>query len=636
MTRDIVMVVAGHIDHGKTTLVHRLTGVDTDRLQEEKSRGLTIELGFAPLTLPDGQRISFVDVPGHERLVHTMIAGASGVDAFLLVVAADEGVMPQTEEHLDICRALGLTQGVVALTKIDRVDAEWVNLVSEIVAEFLEQRGFKNLPIVPISSTTGEGLDQLRQMLAEIRPTTAHGPARFSRLAIDRAFAVPGAGTIVTGTLRDSPLEIGQRLMIYPQETPVVVRSLQSHGESLSRVEPGKRVAVNLHGVHYRDLHRGQWLAPEGTLSCARTWLAWVHWDTPLKFPENRSRFRFHFHHGTLATVTQLVRLSPATPDGELVLLQLPQPLPGRASDRFLLRRLSPLRFVGWGELIQPLSGSGRFIRKRRRYTAWTPWPSLTWEERLTTWIRLGGPFGQTRTAAVAWCGWKPEAVDHLLSRLEDSGTVFRFDTEKIAWIIDRDTVHRLERKALSALKNYLDDHPLRSGMPLEQWLNTWAPPVDPVRSHLVRLWQEQKKIHLTEGQVVDPSRSRSRAQSIHQVIDELVAKIHNRGFEGLTLPEIHTICKSHRLPPADVVTHLRETYHLVLLKTESSPIVVHPRMIERFKQFLVSQRNKKVLNFQDFKGFFGTSRRIVLAYLGYARDQGWLLKTGDVHRIKL
>jgi selenocysteine-specific elongation factor len=277
----LVLGTAGHIDHGKTALIKALTGVDTDRLPEEQARGITIDLGFAPLDLEGDRRVSVIDVPGHERLVRTMVSGASGIDMLLLVVAADEGVMPQTREHLSICELLGIERGVVALTKTDLVDEEMRELAAEEVRELLASTSLSGAPVIPVSAISGEGLAALRTALSELAEGTAARTARWGppRLPIDRVFAVKGFGCVVTGTLVGAPLTVSESVEIHPSGIRGKIRGLQSHGVASQRVEPGARCAVNLQGVEMGELSRGEVLSRPGALAPTRaadlqiTWL---------------------------------------------------------------------------------------------------------------------------------------------------------------------------------------------------------------------------------------------------------------------------------------------------------------------------------------------------------------------------
>ena len=266
-SRFAILGTAGHIDHGKTALVRMLTGTDTDRLKEEKKRGISIDLGFAELPLPGGISCGVVDVPGHERFVKNMLAGAWGVDAMLLVIAADEGVMPQTREHLDILDLLGVRRGMVALTKIDMVEPDWLELVQETVREYLAERGFGHFPIVPVSSRTGEGREAVRNTLARVLAEVEERPAGTAvRLPVDRAFVVEGFGTVVTGTLWQGVLHPGDRLRIEPGGIDTRARNLEVHGRHVERARAGQRTAVALAGVAKDQVPRGRWLLTPDTL----------------------------------------------------------------------------------------------------------------------------------------------------------------------------------------------------------------------------------------------------------------------------------------------------------------------------------------------------------------------------------
>ena len=263
----IIIGTAGHIDHGKTSLVRVLTGVDTDRLKEEKERGITIELGFAPLTLPSGVRFGLVDVPGHERFVKNMVAGATGIDLVLLVIAADEGVMPQTREHLDICQLLGVTIGLVVLTKVDMVDDDWLELVTEDVRDYLAGSFLEGAPIVPFSAVDGTGREELLTVLNDMASTV---PSRTGegifRLPVDRVFSMKGFGTVVTGTLISGGISAGEEVVFLPGDKKAKLRGLQVHGELVDASSAGTRTALNLQGIDKEEIHRGQTACRQDTL----------------------------------------------------------------------------------------------------------------------------------------------------------------------------------------------------------------------------------------------------------------------------------------------------------------------------------------------------------------------------------
>ncbi|MGH9772519.1 MAG: selenocysteine-specific translation elongation factor [Candidatus Acidiferrales bacterium] len=333
----LVIGTAGHIDHGKTTLIRALTGIDTDRLEEEKRRGISIDLGFAHMTLPGGQRIAFVDVPGHERFVKNMLAGAGGIDAVLLVVAADESVKPQTREHFDICRLLGVRQGIVALTKTDLANAEQIARARADIAALTKGSFLESAPVVA-------GLDELRRELAALKvpPRPANG---FARLPIDRGFALKGFGTVVTGTLWSGTLHAGRTVQLHPGRRELRVRGLQVHGQPVAASIAGQRTAVNLAGIDAADVHRGQVLTSPGALESTALVDAAIEWLDEAEAPVSRGTFLFHSGAAEIvATVKMLDRQSARLWLAEPALL-----LPG---DRFVLRQPSPAHTVAGGTIV--------------------------------------------------------------------------------------------------------------------------------------------------------------------------------------------------------------------------------------------------------------------------------------------
>lgn len=352
-SKHIIVGTAGHIDHGKSALIEALTGTDPDRLEEEKRRGITIDLGFAFLEL-DGVRFGFVDVPGHERFVRNMLAGVGGIDLVVLVIAADESIKPQTREHFDICRLLGISRGLVALTKSDLVDTDVLDLVRLEVDDFVRGSFLQGAPVVPVSARTGSGLDALKTTLLDLaRASASKNVSGHFRLPIDRSFAMKGFGTVVTGTLVSGALKIGEEVEVYPAGRRVRVRGLHSSGHAIERAVAGQRTAVNLAGIEYGEVARGMVLAPTGIFAPTRRIDARFTLLASAKTLKNRSRV--HFHHGTAETIAEVVLLeSDSLRPGESRLAQLRLEnetllLPG---DRFILRQFSPVVTVGGGAVI--------------------------------------------------------------------------------------------------------------------------------------------------------------------------------------------------------------------------------------------------------------------------------------------
>jgi selenocysteine-specific elongation factor len=363
----LTLGTAGHIDHGKTALITRLTGKNTDRLREEQERGISIELGYAELALPSGGRLSVVDVPGHERFVRAMVAGATGIDLFLLVIAADDGVMPQTAEHLAIIELLGVRDGVIALTKADLVDEELLGLASEDVREFLDGTSFAACEMVTVSARDGRGLDELLAALERVadRAETGRrtGPAR---LPVDRVFPLKGIGTVVTGTLWAGEITAGDTLTVEPGGVRAAVRSVQVHDHEAEVVHAGSRVGVNLRGLDRDEVRRGDWLAGSELAGLAgRRFDAWVSvlpGGRPL-----RSGDQVRLHHGTaqyLARVAPLEGREIAAGSAAAAVVRLDAPALALSHDRFIIRSLSPVATIAGGEVL--LAGAQRWHARER------------------------------------------------------------------------------------------------------------------------------------------------------------------------------------------------------------------------------------------------------------------------------
>jgi selenocysteine-specific elongation factor len=362
----LVIGTSGHIDHGKTTLVKALTGIDADRLAEEKARGITIDIGFAHYRDEAGNEIAFVDVPGHERFVHNMLAGAAGLDAVLLVIAADEGVMPQTLEHLHICHLLGIKQGILVLTRVDLADPELLELAKEDVRQAVKGTFLEGAPLHAVSSVTGQGLPELKAELARLtsRVQGRHLDLPF-RFPVDRSFTLKGFGTVVTGTVLAGRLSKDEEVMQYPQRRRVRIRGLQTHGRAVEAVEAGQRAAINVAGLEKEELQRGDQLAaPDSLLT---SYLLNVELtllgDAPRELTQ---RTRVRMHVGTREVMGRIVLLEgEAFRAGETQLIQvrLEQPVSTRYGDRFIIRNYSPLFTLGGGRIIDPAPSKSRRVR---------------------------------------------------------------------------------------------------------------------------------------------------------------------------------------------------------------------------------------------------------------------------------
>ena len=466
--KHVVVGTAGHIDHGKTSLVKALTGIDTDRLPEEKARGITIDLGFAFLQEPGGLTIEIVDVPGHERFVKNMLAGVGGIDLAVLVIAADEGVMPQTREHLAICSLLHIPHGLVALTKTDLVDAEWLELVREDVATLTRGTFLEGAPIVGVSARTGQGIDDLRAALRALAATVApRGQDRLARLPVDRVFTVKGFGTVVTGTLTAGHLAVDDRVEIFPRALQTKVRGLQTHSQTVTEAFAGQRTAVNLQSIERAAIDRGNVVGHAGTLVSS------VMVDGTLELLKDaprpvKSRDRVRFHTGTSEIMARVLLL-----EGEdlepghtaFARFRLEAPLVAVPGDRFVVRSYSPVVTIGGGTLLDV--DPPRFKRKTSALV-----DHLTLLQRgspveiVEEHVRHAGAAGLRTAALSGRVPLGPAELRTVLGDLAANGRLVAVDRE---WFVHPDSYARLREQSLAALEQFHRAHPLKPGMSREE-----------------------------------------------------------------------------------------------------------------------------------------------------------------------
>ncbi|HDH03001.1 MAG TPA: selenocysteine-specific translation elongation factor, partial [Actinobacteria bacterium] len=441
-----VIGTAGHVDHGKSTLVKRLTGRDPDRWEEEKTRGLTIDLGFAWTTLPGGLEVSFVDVPGHERFIKNMLAGTDGFDVALFVVAADEGWMPQSEEHLAVLDLLGVEHGVVALTKVDRVEDDLRELAMLEVSERLEATVFENAPIVPVSAVEGEGIEDLQTALAAAAGSVSVEDVDRPRMWIDRAFTISGAGTVVTGTLTGGGLTVGDQMQIWPGPVDTRVRALQSHEQSHADVGPGARVAANLVGADRQAIERGAMLGRPGDWAPSSRMLVTMraarYLDEPLT-----NRGAYHLHLGSGAWPARLRTIEDMDDEWTLATLSVDQPIPVKMGDRFVLREVGRRSIVAGGRVIEP-------IAPRRSNQSTAAAPALR--------LALKGSADDRASALLDARGVEALAVlsAHSGGGKPTSGTIAG-DTA-----MSSTSSGSMTARANALVEAFHADHPLRPGMP--------------------------------------------------------------------------------------------------------------------------------------------------------------------------
>ena len=481
--KNIIVGTAGHIDHGKTTLIKALTGRNTDRWEEEQRRGITIDLGFTYFDLKNGDRVGIIDVPGHEKFINNMVAGVVGMDLVLLVVAADEGIMPQTREHMDILGLLGIKKSILVINKCDLVDEEWLELVEEEIQEELEGTFLEGAPVVKVSAATGQGLDELTDTIQQLMSdeVVAKDTQTIPRLPIDRAFTLSGFGTIITGTLISGTITREDVLEMYPIGKECKIRNIQVHGQNQDKCYAGQRVAINLSNVKKKEIRRGCVLAPKNSMK--NTDLL----DVKLKVLEDSMRIltnheRLHLYTGTSEILCRAVLLDKEQigPGEEgLVQLRLEEEIAVKRGDRFVVRFYSPMETIGGGIVLEPNP-----VRKKR-------FDAQTIEElKKKESGSLGDVMelqikehGDTMITLAELAKVMAHSVDELkeyLEELEESGTIFVFPMKKDTYLWHRDSEFAVRQKIEETLQKYHSEHPYRYGMKKAEIHNTFLKKIKP------------------------------------------------------------------------------------------------------------------------------------------------------------
>jgi selenocysteine-specific elongation factor len=621
--KHVVLGTAGHIDHGKTALVKALTGVDTDRLKEEKERGISIELGFARLDLPSGLSVGIVDVPGHERFIRTMLAGVAGIDLVLLVVAADEGVMPQTREHVDIVNLLGSRAGLVALTKADLVSPEELGLAREDVEEYLRGTALEGAPIVAVSSVTRAGLPELVERLdalvAAVEERRATGPAR---LPIDRAFTLAGHGTVVTGTLWSGHISPGDSLVLYPSGRETRVRSVHVHGDPVERAEAGQRTAVGVHGIAKDAVERGDTLGTPGALHVTRMLDARLGLVRSARPIENRARV--HFHLGTaevLARVVLLDRDVLAPGEDALVQMRLEGPVVAEAGDRFVVRSYSPVTTVGGGRVIA--ATPGRHGRKRDDVLeALSVLEQGSPEDVLLQEVHRAGIEG-ARPADLGADGAAKAALEALLS----AGRLARVEER----VLTSERQAELRDRCVALLEEFAKASPLVWGMSAEELRGRLAKRLDrglldatlaslqkegrlTRRGNLVRWGEEKVALPPEQARLADAIERRlEQAGAAPPSLDELRAEFGGRDFDS-------------------IVRLLADTARVVKV---TSGMAFHPNALDGLRAKVAEHfRAHERLGVAEFKDMAGVTRKHAIPILEFFDREGTTQRAGD-YRLK-
>lgn len=620
--RSIIVGTAGHIDHGKTTLVRALTGVDADRLPEEKRRGITIDLGFAELDLGD-VRIGFVDVPGHERFVKNMLAGAHGIDAVALVIAADEGVMPQTREHFEITRLLGITRGLIVITKTDAVDGELLELVEAEAEELVKNSFLEDAPIIKVSARSGAGLDELKQTLREVAMSV---PARSSdtvtRLPVDRAFTMRGFGAVVTGTLISGEISAGDELELLPIERRVRVRGLQVHGQAVERAVAGQRTAVNLGGVEKTQIERGMVLVPAGRLQ--PTQMLDVELSVLASAPRAlRTRARVRVHHGAAEI---LARVRVLEDGGEIIAggkgfaqLRLESPLVAVPCDRFILRSYSPSRTIAGGRVLDafPVKHRGREALTAR--AALSELTKADHAAQLAFFVEASGEHGLRRAEVNARTGWRDEVLLSAAREAQERGAVIDAD----GVYVGRKSFARLADAALEELTSFHQREPLARGLARETLRERRFSRAAPEIFRAVLAYLEKENAVVSEKDFV---RHAAHEFSLSAADTELLRRLEQVYIEAALEPPAFDEALARIAAGKNTRTHNRKILQLLIdnnqLARISDELFVHRdalnKLVEKLHDYASHSNSGRLIDVAAFKELAGTSRKYAIPLLEY------------------
>ena len=635
--KQVVLGTAGHIDHGKTSLIRALTGIDTDRLKEEKLRGITIELGFAHMDLPNGDLLGIVDVPGHERFVRHMVAGATGIDLVALVIAADEGVMPQTREHMEICELLRVKKGLVVLTKTDLVEGpEWVEMVREDVSEFLVGTFLEGAEIIPISAVKGEGLDELKQALvklvAEVDARSADGPFR---LSVDRVFSMRGFGTVVTGTSLSGRLRVGDPVMVYPEEHKTKVRGLQVHNEDVQEVLPGQRTAINLQGIERLLIQRGDVIATPGAL--VATHMVDVHLDLLKSAPRPlKNRAKIRFHTGTaehLATIVLLDQEEVKAGSKAFAQIRLDHPIAALRGDRFVLRSYSPVQTIGGGSILHPLPRKHKGHDKRDAAVALTTLLEAD-EPSIVVWHvkdALSGGISEEELRVRA--NVPPKVLDKALQNFMNQKKVILYDKDNRR-LLHSETLEKLKQIVLEALADHHQRFPLKTGMAKEELSAQLPPLVDTKLYNFIlrqladsdQVAQEMEWVRLTSHKI-DLTKNE---EIIRQKIEKT---FRDAGLQPPFFKEVAAGLPGTARQHQDVLEWMLSQGILVKVKEE---IYFHAAVLSELQQRLISfLKEQGEMSTPQFKDMTGASRKYTIPLLEYFDAQKVTIRIGDLRRLR-
>lgn len=622
--RYVILGTAGHIDHGKSSLVKALTGIDPDRLKEEKERGITIDLGFADLTYPEDLTVGIVDVPGHERLIRNMLAGAGGIDLVLLVIAADEGIMPQSREHLSICNLLKIKSGLIAITKSDLAEKDWLDLVIDETRDFVKDTFLEGAEIVPLSSKTGFNLDLLKEKIKEAALRVEPKPVKeVFRLPIDRVFTLKGFGTVVTGTLISGSISLDEPVEILPSGLISRVRGLHSHGHAIQKAYAGQRVAINLQGVDKEALMRGDVAITPKTITPTRTIDARI--ELLDNVPPLKSKSLVHLHISTSETIARVIlydreELKPK--DSCFCQLRLSDPVIALSGDRFILRRFSPVITIGGGTVLDPSPS-------RRKRTEGTNDLEMLEEgslpEKIAVKVKKSGLEGMDLRSLSGWVKADTPAIEGSIRILLDDGRLIKLDNR----LLHIDVYRNITSAILNTVRDSHKKNPLIPGIQKEELRTQLKVPREiwgALLSAIKDIAAEKDIVHLRDF------RAASTDESL--ISSGIISVLEKARFQPPSKEEVSEALNVPIKTVTDMLKLLSKEGKLVRIN-DSMYITasVHTEMLGILRSFYAGHPSMTVAEFRDL---LGTSRKYALPFLEYLDSNKMTLRVGDVRKLLL
>ena len=633
--KQIILGTAGHIDHGKTSLIKAVTGTDTDRLKEEKQRGITIELGFASIDLPSGRHVGIVDVPGHEKFVKNMVAGATGIDIVAMVIAADEGVMPQTREHMEICTLLGICHGLVVITKTDLVDEEWLELAMEDVQEFIAGTFLEDAPMVTVSSATGLGIPEFVAALDELSSRIPERAASgLFRLPVDRVFTMKGFGTVITGTLTSGHIQTGDSVMLYPSGITSRVRGIQVHNQSVEKAGAGMRTAINFQGLGKSSVSRGDVLStpnaliPSYMVDVSLTFLA-----SNKKPAGNRTRVRFHTGTSEVPGILILLDREELAPgDSVVAQLRLDAPLALVKDDRFVIRSYSPVRTIGGGRVLNPIPPKHKRFKPEvfeglQKIDDQSPGQVIAYH------VKEAGPAGVLFSHLKIMTNMADKPLNNAMQGLLTKKTVVLIDRENRRFVHE-DSIAVIKRKMHDTLAAYHAAYPLRPGMPREELKSKFPRSAGPRLLNFVLAQMIKTGEIVSEEEIVHLADHKISLGLDQQDIKKNILDAYIRG--GLTPPYFKELAKQLDIDPV----RGREVLMLLvdegpLIKVKEDLYFYNPAVEELKGRVIDFLKANEEMSTPQFKDIANVSRKYLIPLIEYFDSKNVTIRIGDIRKLR-